>query len=73
MIDNFFTVPEINFICIYAEKCKSKTIENIMDAIPYFTEKELIVLAEDVINKLDKVTNGDFSILDFPEQFSDEE
>jgi phage terminase Nu1 subunit (DNA packaging protein) len=67
-----FSVPEINLICIFAAQTKAKTIENIMDSIPDFTERELVELAEEVIIKLDKITEDEFTEHEFSEQFSDE-
>jgi len=70
MID--FTVPELNLLCIFAGKNREQTIDNIMTAIPDFTDKELTELAEEVIVKLDKLCDSDFSDWDFAEQFVDE-
>lgn len=70
MID--FTIPEINLICIYADKDKESTICNIMDAIPDFTDKELTELAEGVIVKLDDMCESDFSDYNLLEQFAND-
>jgi len=67
-----FTVPEINFLCIYAGKNREETVCNIMSAIPVFTDGELVRLAEDVIVKLDRLSDSDFSDWDFAEQFTDD-
>ena len=67
-----FTIPEINFICIYADESKEKTIDNIIVAIPDFTEREFIGIAESVIDKLDIITEDEFTEHNFSEQFTDD-
>jgi hypothetical protein len=67
-----FTVPEINFICIFADKNKEKTIDNIMKAIPDFTENEMTEIAENVIVKLDTICESDFLQINFTDEFCDE-
>jgi hypothetical protein len=66
-----FTVPEINFLCIFADKDKDSTIYNIMSAIPDFTDNELVALAEEIVVKLDKMRDSDFSDWDFASEFTD--
>lgn len=67
-----FTVPEMNLLCIYADKNKETTIDNIMTAIPDFTDKELTELAENVIVKIDKLCDEEFSELNLTDEFCDE-
>jgi len=67
-----FTIPETNLICIYAGSSKAKTIENIMDSIPHYTERDHVILAETVIEKLDQITEDEFTEYDFVERFADE-
>ena len=55
-----FTVPETNIIAMYRRATKSQTIENIMDNIPLFDDAEMKEIAENVIIKLDKITDGEF-------------
>ena len=66
-----FDVIEINFICIYAGKTKSETIDNIIEAVPDFTDREFIGIAERVIDKLDLITESEFAEHNFSEQFAD--
>jgi len=66
-----FTVPEINFICIYAGDSKKETISNIMDGIPSIYDKELLEVAEKSIIKLDEITESEFEEMNFTEIFAD--
>ncbi|MDR2559918.1 MAG: transposon-transfer assisting family protein [Oscillospiraceae bacterium] len=66
-----FDVIEINFIYIYAGKTKSETIDNIIEAVPDFTDREFIGIAERVIDKLDLITESEFTEHNFSEQFAD--
>jgi len=67
-----FTIPEINLLCIFAGKDKDTTILNFMSALPDFDDKEVITLAEGIIEQLDKMCESDFSDWDFAEQFVDD-
>ncbi|MDR1674014.1 MAG: transposon-transfer assisting family protein [Oscillospiraceae bacterium] len=67
---NKFTVPEINLLCIYADESREQTAVNIITAIPDFEDKEMVELAEGIIEKLDKMSDGDFSDWDFAGQFA---
>jgi len=66
-----FTIPEINFICIFAGKTKKETISNIMDGIPSMYEKELVEVAEQSIIKLDDITESEFEEMNFTENFTE--
>jgi hypothetical protein len=68
----FFTTPETNLICIYAEETRLETIDNIIFAIPDFTEREFVEIAENAIEKLSMLTDDEFSEQNFSEQFTDE-
>ena len=66
-----FTIPEINFICIFIGDTKAETIGNIMDGIPNMYEKDLVEIAEQSIMKLDEITESEFDELNFTENFTD--
>jgi phage terminase Nu1 subunit (DNA packaging protein) len=64
-----FTIPEVNFICIFAGETKAETISNIMDGIPSMDEAELVEIAEQSIIKLDEITESEFDEMNFTEHF----
>jgi hypothetical protein len=66
-----FSVPEINLICIYAGETKHETIDNLIFAIPDFTEHEFTKLAERIIDKIGMLTDEQYAEHNFREQFTD--
>jgi len=66
-----FTVPEINLICLYAGENKYDTIDNLIFAIPDFTEHEFTKIAEKAIEKLGALTMEEFAEYNFREQFTE--
>jgi hypothetical protein len=67
-----FSIPEINFACIYAGESKHETIDNIIYAIPHITEPDMISLAECVIDKIGMLTDEQYAEHNFTEQFTDD-
>jgi hypothetical protein len=67
-----FSVPETNLACIYAGESKHETIDNIIFAIPHINERDMVVLAERVIDKIGMLTDEQYAEYDFREQFTDE-
>ena len=59
-----FTVEEENIIAIYAEDSREKTIQNILEAIPYM-DSDIQPLAENTIRKLQSMTDSEFSETEF--------
>ena len=68
-----FTVPEVNIICIFKGETKAQTIENIMFSLEHMTEpdKELKAEMEDVIVKLDKITETEFTEYIFEPEYGE--
>ena len=64
-----FTIEEENLICIYHEDDRNSTIANIREAVPYMDD-DMKQLAEDVIGKLQSMTDAGFSDMQFT--FTDE-
>ena len=70
MGDNYFTADERTLLALYLEDTKAQTEENISNMQKELTsaEKELFLLAEDVLEKLSSLTEEEFQQLDL---FSD--
>ena len=68
--DNYFTADERTLLALYLENTKAQTEENISRMQKELTsaEKELFLLAEDVLEKLSSLTEEEFQKLDL---FSD--
>lgn len=68
--DNYFTADERTLLALYLEDTKAQTEENISRMQKELTsaEKELFLLAEEVLEKLSSLTEEDFQKLDL---FSD--
>jgi hypothetical protein len=68
-----FTVEEENLICIYDIGGRAELIRNIQIALPYFDDDELRDIADNVIRKLNAMTDDDFSSLTFSPVYMDDE
>ena len=68
--DNYFTSDERTLLTLYLEDTKAQTEENISNMQKELTsaEKDLFLLAEDVLEKLSSLTEEEFQQLDL---FSD--
>ena len=68
--DNYFTADERTLLALYLEDTKAQTEGNISRMQKELTsaEKELFLLAEDVLEKLSSLTEEEFQQLDL---FSD--
>ena len=68
--DNYCTADERTLLALYLEDTKAQTEENISDMQKELTsaEKELFLLAADVLEKLSSLTEEEFQKLDL---FSD--
>ena len=59
-----FTIEEENIIAIYAEDNRKRTIDNINSAMPYMDE-DMHQLAAAAVNKLQAMTDSEFSEREF--------
>lgn len=70
-----FTVPEVNIIVMYKGDTKEQTIENITDAYTHIQSEsanlEAWDICENVISKLDKITDEEFSAEIFIPEYGD--
>ena len=68
---NYFTADERTLLALYLEDTKAQTEENISRMQKELTsaEKELFLLAEDVLEKLSSMTEEEFQKLDLFSEF----
>lgn len=64
-MNNKFTVEEINLICIFESRSRTKVIQDISEVMKYLVDDEMIELSSKVIMKLKNMSDEDFSELKF--------
>lgn len=62
---NVFTVEESNLICIFQSDSRTKVIEDINRALKYIDDTDMIELCENVLEKLVKISDEEFALLNF--------
>lgn len=70
--DNYFTADERTLLALYLEDAKAQTEENISRMQKELTsaEKDLFLLAKEVLEKLSSLTEDEFQKLDLFSDFS---
>lgn len=64
-MNNNFTVEEINLICIFESRSRTKVISDIKKAIKYLDDDEMVELSNRVVAKLDDMTDEKFAEMEF--------
>lgn len=64
-MNNKFTVEEINLICIFESRSRTKAIQDISEVMNYLVDDEMIELSSKMIMKLKNMSDEDFSELKF--------
>ena len=64
-MNNKFTVEEVNLICIFECKSRTKVISDIKKAIKYLDDDEMVELSNRVVAKLDDMTDKEFAEMEF--------
>lgn len=57
----YFTVEEINLMCVFEAKGRTELIEDIGRVLPHLDEKDMEELANRVIGKLQNMTDEEFA------------
>ncbi len=74
-----FTVEEINLICIYNRQSRNELISELIDAITDFntgdaeSDSEMFEIAQNVLEKVSKMSDEDFAALEFHPEYGDDE
>jgi len=71
MMDEQFTIEEINMMCIFDISSRDALISELEAAITHLGEPELTGIAEAVINKLSKMGDAEFTALAFNPEYGD--
>lgn len=56
-----FTVEEINLMCVFDRSGRTELIEDIDQVLPHLEDKDMEELANQVINKLQNMTDEEFA------------
>jgi len=73
MNPSLFNVEEENLICIFDTSNRIALIDDILDAIPYLDDPELEEIAENVLRKLEPISDMAFSSYIFQPAYSDDD
>ena len=68
-----FTSDEISLICIYGTSDRNRLISEIQQARPYIENAELSQIAKSVLQKLDAMTDAEFTVTEFIQPFGGDE
>lgn len=64
-MNNKITVEEVNLICIFESRSRTKVIQDISEVMKYLVDDEMIELSSKVIIKLKNMLDEEFSELKF--------
>ena len=64
-----FSQDEINLMCIYDTSDKTELLKELRFSVPYIEDTELKEITETVIDKLERMTNDEFSKLELEPDF----
>lgn len=64
-----FTVEEINFICCCFADTREETISKIFEVLPDIEDKDMLAIGERVINKLDDMSDEEFTVYSFMDYY----
>lgn len=64
-MNNKFTVEEINLICIFESRSRTKIISDIKEAIKLLDDEEMVELSNRVMAKLNDMSDVEFADLEF--------
>ena len=56
-----FTVEEINLMCVFDGESRTRMMEDINRVVPHLQDSEMKELAEQVLGKLQNMTDEEFS------------
>ena len=62
---NKFSVEEINLMCIFNTNDRTELIDELLDGLNYIYESELRELFDTTIEKLENISDDDFSEIGF--------
>ena len=64
-MNNKFTVEEVNLICGFEFRSRTKVISDIKKTIKHLDDDEMVELSNRVVAKLDDMTDKEFAEMEF--------
>lgn len=69
-----FTAEQINLLCVFDTSARNRLLADMKSSLPHIDEPELIELMEPVIEKLEKMSDEEFTGIGFyPADDTDEQ
>ena len=68
-----FTVEEINLLCFFDTSTRDALITDLLAVITEFNDDEIFKIAQNVLNKITKMSGEDFATLDFHPIYDDDD
>jgi hypothetical protein len=68
-----FNIEEVNLMCIFDTSSRAALIKELTAALPGFDEPELTEISENVLKKLNVMTDKDFDELELYPEYEDYE
>ena len=65
------TIEEVNLICIFDTSSRDALITELSAAVPEFEEPEMTEIAENVLDKLNNMTDAEFTALELYPEYED--
>lgn len=70
-MNEIFTVEEVNLMCIFDTSGKTALTASLAAAMTDFDEPELIEIAENVLAKLNRMSDSEFAALELYPEYED--
>lgn len=67
---NFFTVEEVNLICMYNKDNRQKAIDGLYHALAEVRDLDMLAIICRTLDKLQCISNTEFAEIEFVEEYS---
>lgn len=66
-----FTIEEVNLLCIFDTSSRMALMTELVDVMTEFDDTEMLEIAVAALDKLSKLTDGDFAAFDLYPEYRD--
>lgn len=66
---NFFTVEEVNLICMYSKNNRQKAIDGLYHALAETRDLDMVAMICRTLDKLQLMNNTEFEAIEFVEEY----
>ena len=67
---NYFTVEEVNLICMYSKDNRQRAIDGLYHALAEVRDHDMVSIICRILDKLQLMNNTEFEAIEFVEEFS---